>query len=330
MRSRSVMWYRPCGFMSARWGTRRPIREKSSRCSSTRASFADREQMEHGVGRAAKRHHDGDRVLERLFGHDLARSDALFEQGHHRTAARVGEVVTPAVDCRRHGPGRQCHAKGLGHRSHGVGGEHAGTGAFCRAGIALDRLQLCRSDRSGWRAPTASNTDTMSRRAIAEAPGQDRPPVDEDHREVEPTGGHEHPGQRLVTPCEADESIEALRVHHGFDGVGDDLPADERRMHPLVAHCYAVGDGDRDELEGEPAGQHAPRLSPAERAGQVAGCTVSLRSKSRRLRPVAWRSRCRSCRPRGSIARDGARLKPSVTSWLWILSERILSVMAST
>src|ERR1019366_1957147 len=28
-----------------------------------------------------------------------------------------------------------------------------------------------------------------------------------------------------------------------------------------------------------------------------------------------------------SIARDGARRRPSVTSWLWILSERILSVI---
>ena len=34
------MWYFPCGFMSARCGTRRPMREKSSKHSSTLASFA--------------------------------------------------------------------------------------------------------------------------------------------------------------------------------------------------------------------------------------------------------------------------------------------------
>ena len=31
----------------------------------------DREQVQHGVGRAAERHHDGDGVLERRLGHDL-------------------------------------------------------------------------------------------------------------------------------------------------------------------------------------------------------------------------------------------------------------------
>ncbi len=39
-RSRSVMWYLPCGFMSARCGTRAPMRLKSSSSSSTRASCA--------------------------------------------------------------------------------------------------------------------------------------------------------------------------------------------------------------------------------------------------------------------------------------------------
>ena len=29
---------------------------------------------------------------------------------------------------------------------------------------------------------------------------------------------------------------EVMRVHHGLDGVGDDLAADQGRAHPLVAH----------------------------------------------------------------------------------------------
>ena len=32
----------------------------------------DREQVQHGVGRAAEGHGDGDRVLERLLGQDVA------------------------------------------------------------------------------------------------------------------------------------------------------------------------------------------------------------------------------------------------------------------
>ena len=55
-RSRSTMWYLPCGFMSAMCGTRAPMRLKSSSSSSTRASLRDREQVQHRVRRTAERH----------------------------------------------------------------------------------------------------------------------------------------------------------------------------------------------------------------------------------------------------------------------------------
>ena len=41
----------------------------------------DREQVQHDVGRAAERHRQGDRVLERLLGEDVARRDALSAAG---------------------------------------------------------------------------------------------------------------------------------------------------------------------------------------------------------------------------------------------------------
>ena len=41
----------------------------------------DREQVQHDVGRAAERHADGDGVLERLLGQDLAGGDALVRAG---------------------------------------------------------------------------------------------------------------------------------------------------------------------------------------------------------------------------------------------------------
>ena len=40
----------------------------------------DGQQVQHGVGRAAERHHDGDGVLERLLGHDVAGPDAQPQQ----------------------------------------------------------------------------------------------------------------------------------------------------------------------------------------------------------------------------------------------------------
>ena len=54
-------------------------------------------------------------------------------------------------------------------------------------------------------------------------PGQDRAGVDEDHRQVEPGRGHQHPGEALVAAGQADEAVEPLGVHHRLDAVGDHL-----------------------------------------------------------------------------------------------------------
>ena len=46
----------------------------------------DREQVQHRVRGAAERHRDRDRVLERLFRHDLPRPDAQRDEVHDRFA----------------------------------------------------------------------------------------------------------------------------------------------------------------------------------------------------------------------------------------------------
>ena len=74
------MWYLPCGFMSAMCGTRAADAVEVVELELDARLVGDGEQVQHGVGRAAERHDDGDRVLERLLGHDLARPDAELEQ----------------------------------------------------------------------------------------------------------------------------------------------------------------------------------------------------------------------------------------------------------
>ena len=55
-------------------GTLSPMRLKSCEGQLDLGLAGDREQVQHDVGRAAERHRDGDRVLERLLGEDVARS----------------------------------------------------------------------------------------------------------------------------------------------------------------------------------------------------------------------------------------------------------------
>ncbi len=99
----------------------------------------DRQQVQDGVGGAAERHDDGDRVLERLLGHDLPRRDALAQHVHDGLAGGDGEGVAAAVGRRRRGAARQAHAERLGRAGHRVGGVHAAAGALARAGGLLDR-----------------------------------------------------------------------------------------------------------------------------------------------------------------------------------------------
>ena len=106
---------------------------------------------------------------------------------------------------------------------------------------------------------------------------------------------------------------------HELDGVGDDLPADERGLHPLVAHRHRVVDGDRVELQGRPSGvPHAPlhlvRPAPSGcscRAGPPPTCSRSRLSASQSPRPSGrWRA--------ASPAAESSRCPRSV--WLGVPS----------
>ena len=131
---------------------------------------------------------------------------------------------------------------------------------------------------------------------------QDGPAVEEDGRQVEAGGGHQHPGQRLVAPGEGDHGVEALGVHHDFDGVGDHLPAHQRRPHAFVAHRDPVGDGDGHELDriaarlpdaflgplGQPVEGHVARRDLVPRRGHPHLGFAASRHRSCRW-PAAWR-----------------------------------------
>ena len=141
-RSMSVMTYWPNGLTSARCGTFAPIRLKSSRVRSTSASCGDGQQVQHGVGRAAEGHDHGDRVLERLLGHDVAGGDAPAQQLDDGLAGAAGEPVAAPVGGRRGGAAGQRHADRLGDAGHRVGGVHPAAGALAGADGPLDGVDV--------------------------------------------------------------------------------------------------------------------------------------------------------------------------------------------
>ena len=63
---------------------------KSSIVSGTSDRAGHRDQVQHGVGRAAEGHHDHHRVLEGRAGHDVARLEVVLEQPPDRRAGARG------------------------------------------------------------------------------------------------------------------------------------------------------------------------------------------------------------------------------------------------
>ena len=266
----------------------------------------DGEQVQHRVGRAAERHGDGDRVLERALGEDVAGPDVRVEQLHDRLARRVRVVVAAAVDRgRRRGAGQR-QAERLAHRRHRVRGEHPGARTDGRTGVVLDRVELLGVDRPrGEGAHGLEDRDDVERLAF-ELTGSFDPAVEEHARQVDTGRGHHHAGQRLVAPRERHQRVEALRVHHGLDRVGDHLRGDEAAPHALVAHGDAVGHGDGVELDREPTRRPHPVLGPLGQPDErhVAGRDLV----PRRATPTCDLSQSSSVMPMArSMARAGAR-----------------------
>ena len=52
------------------------------------------------------------------------------------------------------------------------------------------------------------------------------------------------PGSDLSQPARPDQRVVGVAAHGELDRIGDHLAADQGRLHALVAHGDAVGDGD--------------------------------------------------------------------------------------
>ena len=246
------MWNLPPGFMSAMCGTRAAMRLKSASSSATPASLAM-------ASRCSTALVDPPSALASAIAFSNA---CLVRMSRGRIPSRsisttaapaaVGVVVAAAIDRRWRRRAGQRQPERLTDRAHRVGGEHAAARAFARARVLLDRVQLVLGDRAGGAGADRLEHARDVERLAVQVAGERRSVVDEHAWQVQAGDRHHHPRHRLVAAAGGDETVEPLGVHHGLDRVGDDLAADERRPHPLVAHRDSVGHGDRAELERYP------------------------------------------------------------------------------
>ena len=189
------------------------MRVKSSMRQLHAGGVRHREQVQHGVGRAAERDDHGDGVLERLARHDVARPDARARSAS-RTAAPARRqssrlVVARSAACAEL-LGRLMPSASIARAMvlavymppHEPG---AGDGVLLRDRASSASVIL---PAACW--PTASNTETMStacrsRRARAGSCRRRRT-----RRAIQPRHRHHAAGHVLVAAADRDEAVEAL------------------------------------------------------------------------------------------------------------------------
>ena len=228
-RCRSVATNRPPGLRSMIGPMRWP-RSKVSRSRSSPPCARDREQVQHGVGRSARRSDGGNGVFERAPGR-CAR----------RQSRRISSTIcAPAVLAGRTGGVERRKARAAKRRQ--SGNSQAAAIVFAvnwlrtrraRTGAILQVGQLSVADAS--RCVGADRfVDVLNRDVLTvHAAGAIDPPAAR-AGDVEPRERHRGARHRLVSRDQGDDAVEQVAARHQLDRVGDDFPADERVVSPSV------------------------------------------------------------------------------------------------
>ena len=217
-------------------------------------------QMQHGVGGAAQRHIQTERVAERGFCHDLLRGQPLPNQLDDPHAGLFGQTDARRVHGGNRAVPRQRHADDLGDAVHGVRGEHAGAASAARTGGGFHRVELrvvhlarlIRADRleHGVQIHVAA--------AAGHAAGHHRAAGDDHGGQVEAARRHQHAGHDLVAVRDEHHAVKAVGNRHRLAAIGDQLAGGEGILHADMPHGDAVAHADGREFD-----RHAARQTDA-------------------------------------------------------------------
>ncbi len=187
--------------------------------------------MQNGVGGTA--HGDIQRhgVFKRRFAGDIARQRAgivllvvAFGQLNNAFTGVKEQLFTVGVGRQQRTVTRLGQAQRFGQTVHRVGGEHTGTGAAGRTGGTFNLLALLVGDfRVGalnHRVDQVELDDFIGKLGFTRFHWT---AGDEDHRNVQAQGGHQHPRGDFVAVGDADHRIGTVGVNHVLHRVGNQL-----------------------------------------------------------------------------------------------------------
>ena len=210
--------------------------------------------MQHGICRAAGGSDSGDGVFDGGLGDDFGGSDVAAQKIHDKFACAMACMSFAGIRGGNAGESHGSNAEKFADESHGVGGELAAARARSGAGGFFQCLEP-RVGHIAVRMTADGFVDVLDRDGVAfKFAGGDRAAVKNEAGNIQTGQRHDAAGNGFVAADENDESVEEIAAGDEFDGVGDDLAADQRGAHAFRAHGDAVGDGNRVELERSAAG----------------------------------------------------------------------------
>ncbi len=163
--------------------------------------------------------------------------DGLTGQAHQFFALLAG--------CQARTVARQRETQGFHQAVHGVGGEHARTRAAGGAGLLLQFEQLAVVDLASLvRAHALKDADEVYRTPVGKFACRHGAAADEDGGDVDAHGGHEHTRHDFIAVGDAYHAIEAVRLDHRFDTIGDQFATGQRVLHADMSHGDTVIDAD--------------------------------------------------------------------------------------
>jgi hypothetical protein len=190
----------------------------------------DRDQVDHGVGRAADRRERDDRVLERLPRQHGRDPLVLVDHVDDAPAGHPREHVAPAVDRRIGGVAGQAEAERLDHARHRARRSHRHAVAVAAMHAALGIEEVLQLERSGAHL-LAHAPDAGARAELLAAPlaVQHRPARDADRRQVDARCAHDERRRRLVAAHEQDDAVDRVAADRLLDVHRREVAVEHRR-----------------------------------------------------------------------------------------------------
>ena len=152
----------------------------------------------------------------------------------------LGQHDSLSCDSRNRSISREGDSNRLTETVHAVCRVHARAGTAARADILLKVQESCIIDDSGFSGADCLEHLRQGSLFTMNHAGHHRTTGADNCRNVNSQSAHQHARNDLITVRNQNQSVELMRISHGFNTVRDQLSARQRILHAAVPHGDSV------------------------------------------------------------------------------------------